>query len=73
MMYTILSSTGLQKKLDMNSFIYFSFPAVTLKLQFSNLQFSNFKRLVIPKSTTLSKLSDVLSANFQIKLSQNGE
>jgi hypothetical protein len=33
--YTILSSSGSQKKSDMNSLIYFSFPTVTLKLQFS--------------------------------------
>jgi membrane-bound metal-dependent hydrolase YbcI (DUF457 family) len=66
-MYTILSSTGSQKKIG-HELIFF--PAVTLILQFSN-----FKALVIPtylvillalgvsiillKSTTLSKLSDV--------------
>jgi hypothetical protein len=32
-----------KKKSDMNSFIYFSFPAVTLKLHFSNLQFSTYQ------------------------------
>jgi hypothetical protein len=49
-------------------------------------QFSNFKVSVIStflviflvleiaiKSTTISTLSDLLSANFQVKLSQNGE
>jgi hypothetical protein len=35
----------------MNSYIYFSFPAVTVKkLQFSNLQFSNLRAPVIPSS-----------------------
>jgi hypothetical protein len=43
---TILSSCGSQK-MNMNLLIYFSFPAVTLKLRSSNLQFSNFKALVI--------------------------
>jgi hypothetical protein len=73
MIYTILSSSRSQKKIG-HELIYFSFPAVTLKLQSSNLQFSNFKALVIStslviglevsiilvESTMLSKLFDVV-------------
>jgi hypothetical protein len=74
--YTTLSSSGSQKKSNINSLVYFSFPACTI---------SNFKALVIStdvvlevskslvKSTMLSNLTDVLSANFHVKLSQNGE
>jgi hypothetical protein len=73
MVYTILSSNGSQKKIG-HELIYFSFPAVTLKLQSLDLQFSNFKALVIStslviglevsiilvKTTMLSKLFDVV-------------
>jgi hypothetical protein len=55
----------------------------------NSLQFSNFQApvfltslvillvpevsIILAKSTTLSKLSDVLFANFQVKLSENSE
>jgi hypothetical protein len=49
----ILFSSGSQKKSNMNSFIYFSFTAITLKLQFSNLRFLNFKAPIIPTSLVI--------------------
>jgi hypothetical protein len=79
--YTILSSTTSKKKIG-HELIFF--PAVTQKLQFSNFKATVISTslvillvlevfIILVKSTTLSKLSDVLSANFQVKLSQNGE
>jgi hypothetical protein len=52
-----------KKKSDMNSLIYFSFAAVTLKLQSSNLQFSNFKALVISTSLVIGTCRSDITYN----------
>jgi hypothetical protein len=48
MTYTILSSRGHKKNRTRTNL--FSFAAVTVKWQFSNLQYSNFQAPVIPSS-----------------------
>jgi hypothetical protein len=59
--YTILSSSGSQKKIW--TWVHlFSFAAVTVKWQFSNLQFLNFKAEVIPSS--LVAILSVLEGSY---------
>jgi hypothetical protein len=62
--YTILSSSGSQKKIGHELIYLFSFAAVTVKWSFSNIQFSNFKTTVIPSSLVAILLVHIWSVKF---------